>query len=310
MIIKPLADVRVWEKLGMVYSSSSNPPWGETHALVPTFGGVQGNVARIYVSFLDSAFRGRIGWLDLDFSHGEVHVLARSDQPIVEIAPTGFASDGVGMGDVKVLDGTTYLFYVGFRRHDDVKFRAFSDIMTLHGDRTHYPPIRPAFDSSRMGGSTIVGVHSVIRHQGLWFVFFARGHDFILLDGVEKPTYETCLAVGPSFDQLDVLASPIVSRDAARYRVGRPRVYRTPQGFEMMVTVGTILGSYYPEVYRSDDLLTWRHSEPFPIPLGAPDEFDSEQLCYPDRFSVNGIEYIVYNGNNMGLLGLGLARGR
>jgi hypothetical protein len=35
--------------------------------------------------------------------------------------------------------------------------------------------------------------------------------------------------------------------------------------------------------------------------------FDDKQHCYLSRFSIQGKEFIVYNGNDMGRFGFGIA---
>jgi hypothetical protein len=56
----------------------------------------------------------------------------------------------------------------------------------------------------------------------------------------------------------------------------------------------------------SDNLLDWtrEHQAPFDVTQG---EWDSNMLCYPSVFECDGKVYLLYNGNEFGRYGFGLA---
>jgi len=58
---------------------------------------------------------------------------------------------------------------------------------------------------------------------------------------------------------------------------------------------------------RSEDLSNWvRDDDEFSI-LGAPGEWDSDMQCYPHVFECDGRKLMLYNGNEFGRFGFGLA---
>jgi predicted GH43/DUF377 family glycosyl hydrolase len=57
---------------------------------------------------------------------------------------------------------------------------------------------------------------------------------------------------------------------------------------------------------RSNDLVTWSRDED-PFLDGEKGEWDSEMQCYPHAFNLDGKIYILYNGNEFGRYGFGLA---
>jgi hypothetical protein len=57
----------------------------------------------------------------------------------------------------------------------------------------------------------------------------------------------------------------------------------------------------------SEDLLSWRRDdEALPLAPKA-GEWDSDMLCYPHAFQLDGGTYLLYNGNEFGRRGFGLA---
>jgi sucrose-6-phosphate hydrolase SacC (GH32 family) len=59
---------------------------------------------------------------------------------------------------------------------------------------------------------------------------------------------------------------------------------------------------------KSLDLKSWtRSDDELPLAAGAQDEWDSEMQCYPHIFKLDGKIHLLYNGNEFGRYGFGLA---
>jgi hypothetical protein len=57
----------------------------------------------------------------------------------------------------------------------------------------------------------------------------------------------------------------------------------------------------------SEDLVNWERSEENSLLTGSFGEWDSEMQCYPHAFECDGRVYLLYNGNEFGRYGFGLA---
>jgi hypothetical protein len=57
----------------------------------------------------------------------------------------------------------------------------------------------------------------------------------------------------------------------------------------------------------SDDLKSWTRDDENPALAGTPGEWDSDMQCYPHVFECDGSVYLLYNGNEFGRAGFGLA---
>lgn len=57
----------------------------------------------------------------------------------------------------------------------------------------------------------------------------------------------------------------------------------------------------------SDDLRNWIRDDETPALSGTPGSWDSEMQCYPHVFACDNKIYLLYNGNEFGRLGFGLA---
>jgi sucrose-6-phosphate hydrolase SacC (GH32 family) len=57
----------------------------------------------------------------------------------------------------------------------------------------------------------------------------------------------------------------------------------------------------------SDDLVNWVRGDEDPLLDFTPGGWDANMLCYPHAFEHDGEVYLLYNGNEFGRYGFGLA---
>lgn len=102
-------------------------------------------------------------------------------------------------------------------------------------------------------------------------------------------------------DENECQALPTVIKIADRYHMYF--CYRHMTGFRDDKTKGYRLGYAY-----SDDLVNWtRDDNQVGIDL-SDTGWDSEMMCYPNIFECNNDVYLLYNGNNFGRNGFGIAK--
>jgi hypothetical protein len=288
----------------------NNPAWGPTHALVPNPTVLNDHEVRIHCSFLDADFKGQIGYVDLKISD-QIEVIGISKSPILELGNQGsFSQFGTGMGTFWPKCQGGDLIYVGFDRPSGFKFKAFSGIATNEIDSDVYRNIEmvPTF-GAEMGGSTIVGVHDVVELNNDLNVFVSIGNGFQNIEGRDFPKYQVSLFRGKDLRDLKLVRHNIIPTQGNTYRIGRPQVYEIENGFEMLVTAGTLEGQYLPRVFYSGDLETWTEESTDSFTKNSLPGVDDSHQCYLSRFRLGEREFIVYNGNNMGLNGFALAEG-
>jgi hypothetical protein len=78
--------------------------------------------------------------------------------------------------------------------------------------------------------------------------------------------------------------------------------YRESFDFRQAAGRGYRIGHAY-----SDDLVNWQRDDGHPRLEGTPGDWDSDMQCYPHVFECDGRIYLLYNGNEFGRLGFGLA---
>ena len=301
----------MWSKLGLIFDVSkyNSRKWFFNSALTPQPFRLNDETIRVFAGFRDKEGVSRIGYVDLSASD-PMRVLGISEEPVLDIGRDGcFDDNGIIMGDVVKLETEIYLFYVGFQLVKKAKFLAFSGVaLSEDGGET----FRRISESPVLGRScfqsTIAAIHTVLYESGIWRIWFARGDDWQVINGVPYPRYKICYT--ETKDLLNIPRSSVVCVEPLlpEYRIGRPKVYRTSDGaYIMYATIGSISGSYEPSFFRSADGVSWERDD---ASLGISMSkygWDSQSICYPALIKMPEQSLMIYNGNNMGVDGFGAA---
>ena len=96
-------------------SESLSIDWYKTRAMVPLPFLLQNNDIRVFITFCDENYVGRIGRVDL--SKNKLKIKDYSQKPLISIGPRGsFSEKGVVTSSLFYENNILYLFYSGYSR--------------------------------------------------------------------------------------------------------------------------------------------------------------------------------------------------
>lgn len=297
-----------WEKKGLIFSAQGRIKWAQNSGLTPTPILLDQNTIRIYAGFRDKQGVSRIGYLDVS-TEDPTRVINYSQEPVLDIGSPGtFDDNGVILGDIISNNDKIYMYYVGFQSVSKVKFLAFSGLaISLDGGCTFKRRSEvPVLDRSN-DGRYIRAIHSVIMENNLWRVWYANGNRWQMIGGKPYPSYNIRYAESNNGIDFKVKDKNCVEVRGDEYRIGRPRVYRKGDYYEMYYTKGDLQGNYLPGYAVSMDGLTWERRDEILGLRPSLSGWDSSSLCYLSLVKVDDKTFAFYNGNNMGEDGIGLA---
>jgi hypothetical protein len=119
-------------------------------------------------------------------------------------------------------------------------------------------------------------------------------------DGVEWEKEEARQIIADRLGPDESQALPSVIEIAGRYHMFF--CYRQSFDFRSNSQRSYRIGHAY-----SDDLANWTREDESPGLDVSDGEWDSDMLCYPHAFECDGRVYLLYNGNQFGRFGFGLA---
>ena len=270
-----------------------------------------GNI-RVFGGVRDLFGRSTINWVDLDQTTAKL--LDYSKEPCLDTRSSGeFDTDGAILGDIFPYKNYLAMFYVGFKRYPDVKFRAYTGFAVSFDSGITWEKQRSPISKLQEGvhNSDIFAVHNVRITDDYIELLIALGSGWEEINGKSFPRYSSFLAYGNSFDGLKISSEALLPQNPEIYRLGRPRYFLNSGNNNeyILATGGKRNGDYRPYIFEKKSDI-WIISElEFPILPGMGTDFTS-QVSYPAYIEINNSVWIFFNGDEMGKSGSYLIRSK
>ncbi len=295
-----------WEKLGQVFCPENHFPWMRTHAANPVAELLEGTRIRVYFSSRDGQNRSSIGTVELDLNKPS-DILALSEQPILSPGPIGvFDDSGVSMGCLVHHESRRYLYYLGWNLGVTVPWRNSIGLAISEGPNEPFQKhsLAPVLDRNPIDPYS-VSYPWILLENNRWRMWYGSN----LKWGPEQRDMEHLIKYAESADGIHweptgQIAVPFHSED--EYAMSKPCVIAEQGIYKMWY-------SYRGAAYRigyaeSMDGFHWQRLDHLAGILPSPSGWDSETVEYPCVFDCNGERYMLYNGNQYGRTGFGIAR--
>jgi predicted GH43/DUF377 family glycosyl hydrolase len=297
---------RRWRKLGLVFCPDGSVPWMRTHAAVPTAEHIGGDQYRIYFSSRDITNKSFTGFVVVDITKPNV-ILQTSEEPVLSPGALGEFDDSGAMvtwiakhGDVR------YLYYIGWNLGVTVPFRNSIGLSTSgqNGPFKRYAP-GPILDRSTTEPHFCASC-CVIPTVDIWHMWYLSCVGWEMRDGKVEHKYHIKYASskdGIHWDRTGQVAIDFLNSE--EYAISRPTVMLDNDVWKMWFSCR---GDTYRIGYaESTDGQAWTRMDDKAGIDVSDTGWDSEMIEYPFVFDHDGKRYMLYNGNNYGKTGFGLA---
>lgn len=301
----------MWNKIGIIYCPNNENSWSNNSFMTPVAVNLNDEIIRIFGGVRDRSGISRLTFIDVKASN-PLEVINISKNPVLDIGENGcFDDNGVILGDIKKIDDEYRMYYIGFQKVEKVKFLAFTGLATSKNlkDFTKFSK-SPIFD--RKNWAPFIGaIHSIIKEKNKYRIFYASGYDWKTINNICYPVYSSYYTEsvdGVNFDFK--INKEIISPSNDIYRIGRPTAYKIDDHkFQLYCSYDTINKNYGLKCFESSNCIDWIEEKSTLKGLEKPIlNFDDQAICYPSIVNTKYGKYFFYNGNQMGLTGLGCAK--
>lgn len=298
-----------WRKLGNVYCPAACDPY--THAMFPEIECINEGTGkiRIYYTHRDSNNYGFPTYLDAILVDDKFTIIYNHHESIMPKGDVGnFDDSGANITSLIKINGKRYFYYYGWNLGVTVPFRNAIGVAESEGDGPGFVLNRlfpgPILDrAAKFPG--LCATPCVIRIGGAYRMYFTQGSPWIIKEG--KPNVACNIFYAESDDGLawhrseepavenlptdHVVTTPFVIQDDAVYKM-----WYSYRGSKYRIGYAESIDGKKFKRYDSEAGITISESG-----------WDSEMVCYPKVFKMNGNEYMIYCGNDYGRTGFGLA---
>jgi hypothetical protein len=296
----------VWRRYGLVYRPPGSVSWARHSCLQPTpF--VLDDAIRVFVGMRDEYGRSSVGWVDVD-RHDPSLVRGVSSRPALSPGWRG-AFDDAGVVPCAIVsdEGRLRLYYAGYQRPPDVRFRAFGGVAWSNdGGNTFQREVEEAVMGPTAEASDFRVPHCV-RPGERWRVWYGAGGSWRQGRTKTLPVYDIRYTESKDGMSFPDSGKTVLEPTGAEHRVGRPQVVERGGWHLMFYGFGSEDEPYRLGLARSSTGSTWTRED---ASLGiepSSDGWDSQMTAYPGLVEVDGRLLLFYNGNDYGRTGFGCA---
>ena len=256
----------------------------------------------------------------VDLSKNLKNIIKVSNEPVIPLGGLGcFDEHGIFPINIIRHNGSIYGYTCGWNRRVSVAVDTAIGLTISHDDGLTFhrigdgPVLSTSLHEPCLVGDGFVKVIDSTFH--MWYIFgigwrtytaqqepdriYKIGHA-TSLDGINWEKEEARQIISDRLGSHESQALPSVVKINDRYHMFF--CYRESYDFRNTKGRGYRIGHAW-----SDDISVWtRDDDALPVD-GTPGEWDSDMQCYPHVFECNGKVYLLYNGNEFGRWGFGLA---
>lgn len=303
--------MQIWEKLGKVFVPDGSIDGMVSHASVPFVADIQDDIAKIFFSSRNSAQMSSIFALDFDLIN--LKVISVDKNPVLTPGSLGAFDDSGVMGCCVLKDNNEYkLYYIGWNLGVSVPFRNSIGLAVSKDNKSYERAFKGPIIDRVKKEPHFCASNCVIKENGLYKIWYLSCTGWKINES-NQPVHRYHIKYAESKDGIDWNRNGVVAidyKDEFEYAISVPRVIKDKDLYKMWFSSrGTKeIPTYRIRYAESKDGINWiRKDSEVGIDVGCEGEWDSEMICYPFVFDHKGKRYMLYNGNDYGKTGFGLA---
>jgi hypothetical protein len=273
-----------------------------SHASNPLALPLGDDLVRIFYNGRDATNRSAIGAVDVDLSRLEIATLHR--EPFLLPGAQGtFCADGVSIGGWLDQDGGRWLLFMGWTLLGAGRWRGAIGRIAITADGRFEDSVEQLLEAGVALDPLSLSYPCAFRDAG--------GISVMLYESTqpgEPPTHPLHAATsrdGATWQRMGVALGPVTGLTTG---YSRPSVLRIRDHWHLWASrLGAMGERYHIAHAASPDGRTWTADREAAL-LPSGEGWDSAMVCYPSVFEHGGSRYMLYNGNDFGRSGFGLAR--
>ena len=296
-----------WIKLGRIFGGDSLPKTKTGYAAVPFIQFLGDDLIKVYFSERDIENRSTLNYIKLDLNNFK-EIIEYGDESQIELGELGTFDDSGIMG-CGILNDEDHLklYYIGWNLGVTVPFRNSIGLLISKDDGKTWNKFSkgPILDRNYKEPH-FVGSNCVLKENGIYKAWYLSCDKWEIVEGVIRHFYNIKYAEsnnGIDWDRKGKVAIDFKNKD--EYAISVPRVIKEEGMYKMWYSYR---GDKYKIGYaESEDGVLWERKDEKHQFVGVDEDWDKDMQCYPYVFDWRGNRYMLYNGNDYGKTGFGIA---
>lgn len=311
-----------WEKLGKLFDPRDleGESWMKEFAQSPSVLIFESHVRMYFCArsapTFDGQYQSYLSFIDLD-RNNLLKILNVCRMPILSLGELG-TFDEFGTNPISVIryQDEVRVYYAGWTRCESVPFNGAIGIAISHDNGESFarlgagPVISYSPDEPYLMGSP-----RIRRFGDKWYLWYVSGKEWLRTDAKPEPIYKIRMA--SSDDGIDWVKH---GKDLIEDKLGEHECQACPDvifrdgkyhmffSYRHSHNYKGKIGGYRIGYAFSQDMINWSRNDEMAGMTVSANGWDAEMVNYPHVFMLDGATYMLYQGNEMGRAGIGLAK--
>ncbi len=297
-----------WRKLGLIIEPKKvKRDWMVTHAMDPTVDHLHGDIFRIYFCGRNKHNQSLIGYADININYPD-KIIHTPKNPVLGLGELGcFDDNGVTASWIVNTGKKKYLYYIGWKPRSTTRFGLMTGLAESKngGEKFHRISRAPILQLTDHEPFSILTAPCVLKQNHTWRMWYVSCTSWVNPD---LPRYN--IKYAESTDGICWQQHGLVCIDFKSNRetaLARPCVLYEKGIYKMWFSYKRTTTPYKMGYAESTDGLKWRRMDQLVGINVSISGWDSDMIEYPYVFNHKGKKYMLYNGNDYGKDGVGLA---
>ncbi len=300
----------MWKKLGLIFKPDKSLEWMQSHATTPVPVYLKDNDFRIFFSSRNKYNQNSLGYIDIDINK-PTKIKNISEKPVISFGDLGhFDCDGIYGTSIIKKNNKLILYYAGWNAGLRGLFYSsigIAESIDLGKTFTRFKK-SPVLSRDDIDPWAVMAPF-VIKDNDHWKMYYTSGIKLYKDNGILKSLYDIKIALSKDgynwkktkkvainlVNDMTNIARANVIKLENKYVVWFPYVTKTTNQYR--IGYGESADGVKFENFRYDQDLK----------VSDDNGWDSEAVTYPYVFMHKNKQYMLYNGNNFGKTGFGLA---
>ena len=298
-----------WNKLKLLFNVEQFSDKLNSHASNPVAIKINNNIYRVYYSARDINNKSSVGYFDFNIDNLEIEEKIQKNSIFDYGNIESYYSHGVSIGTLYKVENNIFLLFMGWKINGNEHWRGDIGRLKLNSslDKLYIENEIPFLG---IDNEDLVSLSYpwVIHENGIYKMWYGSTISWIseneeMIHVIKYATSKD----GLSWDRHGI---------AIPYEIGiaqafsRPTVLVNNEGYHMWYSYRSgVKNEKYKIGYScSNDGIAWERKHDQYLLEKSIHGWDSEMVCYPFVFEHKNQIYMLYNGNNFGKTGIGIAK--
>jgi len=304
-----------WKRLGLLFDPLhySRPEWMNSYAAVPFIEDIKKDSIKIYFTSRTKSNKSLTGWAKFRFNNLFSGPIEISKKPLLELGEIGmFDEDGIMGCHITKIKDKKYFNYIGWNLGCSTPFRNAIGLAEYDEGDNSYKRVSqgPILDRS-IHDNCFVASNCLFDDDGIYRMYYLSCDKWENIDG--KLVHKYNIKYAQSIDGINWERNGIIAIDYKydnEYAISVPRVIKENGVYKMWYSYrgGPKYKLYSIGYAESYDAINWeRKDNLINFSKSNKNDWDFNMKCYPFIFDYKNERYMLYNGNDYGKTGFGLA---